>query len=178
MELRRELDLGAHDPLDAWKLANHLGIETASISDLRSDGVSSETVHHLTRVEPGVFSAGTVFRETRAVIIYNESHARTRTANSIAHEISHVVLEHEPSRHFIYGCRRWDATQENEADWLAGCLLVPGEAALRIARLGVPIPEAAERFGISHDLMRMRLNVSGAYLRVRRARAGRKRNST
>ena len=169
LELRQELGLDAHGRVSPWELAAHLGIEVASIADLgEGGGASREAIIHLTRVEPEVFSAGMVFRGTRALIIYNERHARTRTASSVGHEVSHVVLEHEPHAQVALGCRRWDGPQEAEADWLSGCILVPRPVAVRIAQLGTPISEAATAFGVSQDLMQMRLNVTGAIAQARR----------
>jgi Zn-dependent peptidase ImmA (M78 family) len=58
--------------------------------------------------------------------VVNERHSRTRLANSIAHELSHLLLSHPPSAGFDpLGNRDWHQEEEDEADWLAGCLLAP-----------------------------------------------------
>jgi len=53
------------------------------------------------------------------MIIFNSAHSVQRTANSIAHELSHVLLEHEPGGVLDDGVRRFPADDETEAD-LAG----------------------------------------------------------
>ena len=56
----------------------------------------------------------------------------------------------------------WDQEMEDEADLLAGVLLVPRDAALACARVGLPHAVGAARFGVSADLMRWRTDHSGA----------------
>jgi len=51
---------------------------------------------------------------------------------------------------------------EDEADLLAGVLLVQRDAALACARVGLPHAVGAVRFGVSADLMRWRTDHSGA----------------
>lgn len=67
------------------------------------------------------------------------------------------------------GCRIWNQTIEDEATWLAGCLLIPEPAALTIARGRWSVAEAARRFEVSEAMVRYRLNATGAAVRVQRA---------
>jgi Zn-dependent peptidase ImmA (M78 family) len=64
-----------------------------------------------------------------------------------------------------------DAEEEEEANWLAGCLLLPRPLLLREARRGATPPELAERYEVSEKMASFRLNASGVMLQVRRARA-------
>ena len=66
----------------------------------------------------------------------------------------------------FYGCRLWDQTVEDEATWLAGSLLLPVDAALAIARGGMSPSEAVAHSQVSEKMVRHRLNVTGAKLRV------------
>jgi Zn-dependent peptidase ImmA (M78 family) len=59
---------------------------------------------------------------------------------------------------------------EDEAQWLAGALLVTEDAALWIARSETPVPAGAAQFGVSESMINYRLNVTGARKRVARAR--------
>jgi hypothetical protein len=61
-----------------------------------------------------------------------------------------------------------DPAAEEEAKWLGPALLVPNEAALHILETRMPTPAATAFYGISGPLLQMRLNVSGARIRVRR----------
>ena len=68
------------------------------------------------------------------------------------------------------GCRRWNSEQEEEANWLAGALLISEEAALQIARSGEPLEEAAKRCRVSQAMITFRLNVTAAFRRVGQTR--------
>lgn len=175
-ETRAELGLGLHDRLDPRRLAEHLAIEVVSLSSMRRLGARDESVSHFLQGSGRTdFSAATVFVGTVRVIVENDGHADARRANSVAHELSHVLLEHEP--HSVTGndgTRRWLPQMEDEADWVAGTLLVPREAALAIARNGTPVVQAASLFGVSTELLTWRLNHTGATIQARRE-AGRRR---
>ena len=67
-------------------------------------------------------------------------------------------------------CRIWNQDVEDEATWLAGCLLISEGAALAIARGRWTIDEAASRFGASEKMVTYRVNATGAPKRVQRAR--------
>jgi len=162
LALRREVGAGPLDPVDVFKIANYLGAIVVSLSELRTDGARAESIYHFHSVEPKAFSALTVQRGERSLIIYNEVHAQGRIANSLAHESSHLALKHERPSGVVMGCRQWDGNQEGEADWLGGCILVPAQAACWVVQQGMTLARAAEHFGVSQQLMRMRLNLTGA----------------
>ena len=65
--------------------------------------------------------------------------------------------------------RAWDEDEEDEADWVAGALLVSDEAAVAIVRRGLSIRDASRLYGVSVRMMQFRINVTGARKRVERA---------
>ena len=171
--VRAELQLGVHDRRDSRRIASEYGIPVAPITDLVAEGADPASIHQLTVVDRGCFSAGMVLAGTSRLIIFNPSHADGRLANSVTHELAHLLLEHAPGPAIgLGGCRVWDAEMEAEADLLAGVLLVPRDAALACARIGLPHVIGAARFGVSTDLMRWRTDHTGA-ARQARAAAGR-----
>jgi len=175
IEIRNELGLSLSQPLNAYSLADHLGIPIVKLNDLRDQGASKTSIRQLTGRGRGEFSAVSVFDGTRCLIVVNESHAPTRLSNTITHELSHLILGHEPSSPIgMGGCRKWDEVQEDEANWLAGELLVPRVTALAIARRQVDVKMAARRLGISEKLLKWRLNHSGASKQAERERANRR----
>lgn len=124
------------------------------------------------------FSAATIYlgRYKRAIIL-NPAHANTRQGNSLCHEVSHIVLEHEAEAPLSEGGRRgWNPRQEREADWLAGCLLIPGDAARAAGIEGHSDAEVAATFGVSVALATWRMRMTGArvvasrWQRLRQAR--------
>jgi Zn-dependent peptidase ImmA (M78 family) len=168
-ETRRELGLGALDPLDPLALAAHLDVPVLALSELAAD---APDVLYLLNVEPKSFSATTVFDGARRLIVHNDGHALARRNSNITHEISHALLLHEPKPALDHrGCRYWDQGAEDEANWLAGALLVPADAALAVARGWRSEQEAMEHFGVSEQMLEWRLNATGARKRVQRARS-------
>jgi Zn-dependent peptidase ImmA (M78 family) len=165
-EVRRELGLGALDP---FALATHLDVPVAKLSDLQADAPAAR---HLLEVEPEAFSAVTVFDGRRRRIVYNDRHSIGRQNSSVGHEAGHRLLLHEPRPAVDHrGCRLWDQDVEDEADWLAGVILISEDAALAVARGWMTEEDAAVHFGVSAQMLTWRLNVTGARKCVERARA-------
>lgn len=169
LEVRADLSLQPIDPLDPRALADFLAIRVLGLDDLRELVRDEASVRHFLDVAPSDLSALTVYAGPARLIVVNPRHSSRRKASSIAHELAHVLLEHEPSPNALSrGCRTWHNVSEEEADWAAGALLVPRPAALHIARSGTADTPAASRYGVSVELMRWRLNQTGARLQARR----------
>jgi hypothetical protein len=160
LETRAELKLVALDPFDPTRLAEHFAIDTVPIDVFRSR--HPEAVRQLVEVEPTVFSAATVFFGSKRTIVYNPQHSPRRHANTMAHELAHVLLEHEPAPLFDAAWKRhWCPVNEQEADYLAGALLVPRSAVAPIMELvGDSVGDAARHFGISANLMYARIEAA------------------
>lgn len=182
LEIRGELGLRVQDRLDPWVLAEHYGLPVVSLEDLVASGADPASIRHFINGDGrSDFSAATVFRGHARLIIANPAHSLGRRANSIVHEVSHVVLEHEPGEILgLGGCRVWNPAAEEEADWLAATLLLPRDAALMVARRGADPAAAADHFGVSLALLEWRLNHTGARSQVARElrRYGRRPSSS
>jgi len=161
LSLRAELGLKVTDRLDPLALAAHLEIPVISLTELRLDGASNQSVSRLMGRTSG-FSALTICEGTRRLIVYNPRHPTTRRANSVVHEVGHIVLEHPPAPALgDGGCRYWDTQLEAEADWQAGALLVPRDGAFAWLRAGGTLGDGAVNFGVSQALFRWRVNHTG-----------------
>ncbi|MEU7692550.1 ImmA/IrrE family metallo-endopeptidase [Microbispora hainanensis] len=169
-EVRAELRLRHADRLDPLLLAEHLGIPVIPLSEYGSD--APQACAEFSGGEMFAFSAVTVFRGKRRIIVHNDYQPLGRQSNNIVHEASHGLLHHPPTPALdARGCRDWSKDIEDEASWLAGVLLIPEEAALFIASEGLSEDAAAERFGVSVQLVRWRMNMTGAHKRIARRRA-------
>jgi Zn-dependent peptidase ImmA (M78 family) len=175
-EMRAELELTAFDPLDPWALAEHLAIPVWRLSDYQA--AIPEAARLLAGAEQGAFSAMVAFVGHHRVVIHNDAHAITRQRADIAHELAHAILLHEP--HVVRDGKApgFDQAQEDEAGWLGGVLLVTEEACLAACRRNMAIGDAATSMGVSEDLMRWRINATGARKRVARARDARRNSNT
>jgi uncharacterized protein DUF955 len=168
--VRSDLGLGLLDRLDCFALAEGWGIPVVSLGELREDGASEVSIRRLLSPEAG-FSATTVVVGPRRLIVYNPRQEPGRKANSLAHELAHVILEHEAAPAIgVGGCRHWDGRQEAEADWLGGALLVPRAGALEWMLESGDIDAGASNFGVSLALFRWRINHTGVVRQVEKLR--------
>lgn len=160
-EIRREVALGDDVAFDPWALAELYGIPVYALCELPEFGCSARAIDQLS--SGPIFSAALVPLGSARLIIENDKHALVRRRASMAHEMSHLVLEHEFLEAILTddGCRNWDRASEAEATWLAGEILVPFEAAKRAALAGVTDELVARTYGVSPAYARMRMNVTG-----------------
>lgn len=160
LEVRVEVGSEPTDPIDPRAIAALYGFQIMALSQL---GISV-----------GLFGVGRLFTADHwsgalvsdgrsAVIIENDFHPWGRRNATVAHEVSHILLEHPLQSHVTYE-RRCGAGKdfEDEADSLAGELLIPAEAARQAARRRASDGEVANYFGVSVPFARWRMNVSGA----------------
>jgi hypothetical protein len=168
--VRGDLGLGLLDRLDCFALAEAWGIPVVSLGELREDGASEASIRRLLSPEAG-FSATTIVVEPRRLIVYNPRQEPGRKANSLAHELAHVILEHDAAPAIgVGGCRHWDGRQEAEADWLGSALLVPRAGALAWMLENDDIEAGASNFGVSIALFRWRINHTGVVRQVEKLR--------
>ncbi len=66
--------------------------------------------------------------------------------------------------------RSYDPKQEEEANWLGWCLLLPSEALLRAARAEDSTTQIAQTYGVSEQLVTYRLRMTGVVKRLHRRR--------
>ena len=161
---RQDMGLSSHDPLCPRKLAHHLEIPLISLVNFMTD--IPDAVSYLHGPGQNEFSAVTIFNGMEKIILFNDAHSPKRQAADISHELSHIILQHPPKPPIgPDGSRHYDLEIEEEANWLGPALLVSDEAAVWIARNRMSIAAASDFFGVSEDLVRMRVNVCGAYRR-------------
>jgi hypothetical protein len=170
-EYRRELGLTPISALDPRALAIHLGILIWTPADI--PGLDPECVRHLTARDS--WSAATLRDGRESLIIINSGHPLTRQNNSIAHEIGHVVLRHEPAKMYVTPdgltmMSEYNPMHEEEAAWFAGAVLVPRDALLDFIKRGIDNGAAAKLMGVSPRLLEMRRRRTGVDVQLSRQR--------
>lgn len=161
---RKTLRLEKHAPLCSYILAKHLGVKLLTPKEI--NGLSTSDINLLLKTDSDSWSAATLSNNKSNIIIYNSSHAKTRQANDIMHELSHIIIRHKPqmthhSEKIGILLRQYDKMHEEEADCLAATLLLPKEALFKIKFSRKSVAIAAKQYGVSKQLMQMRLGTSG-----------------
>lgn len=161
---RRDLKLPKYARLDPRDLARHIGVDVWMPEHIA--GLGTQVLTQLLHVDPDSWSAVTLTVGQVSVVIINSSHPDTRQNNSLAHEVSHLILKHQPAQAFVTPdgmmvMNEYNRVHEEEANCLAATLLVPREGLLHLLSMRWSDGRIAVHFGISMDLLRMRKNLTG-----------------
>lgn len=163
--LRAALSLSTSMPLTGIQLSKHLQVKVSSASQISQ--IPDEVRQQLWEADNGSWSAFTISHPTKGkCVFYNPTHSRGRHESNVLHEMSHLICGHPPSK-FIsfencdFSLRTCRPEQEQEADWLGGCLKLPRESLLWALRKGMTNQEIAAYFITSLDMVQFRRNVTG-----------------
>lgn len=158
-EEREGLGLASQDPLDPYALAREHGIRIFALSELRGSDLSEQALAHFFEDTRGTFSAALIPLGTARIILDNDSHAKVRRRASIAHELGHHLLEHafDASLTGADHARVIDQAKEKQANFIAGELLVPDQAAYAAAKSRWTNLQVAQRYGVSEQFAQMRM---------------------
>lgn len=176
--VRERQGLRSNQPVSLEQAAKEMGVRIVATDEL----VDCSRLEELEELQPGAFSAAT-FRLPGGgyVIVYSPLSLAGRRRSDQAHELAHIILDDEVRTVERFGTMQFltcDAEQEEEeANWLGGCLLLPRPLLLKAAKEGLSPSEIAKRFEVSEPMARFRLNASGVLVRVSRDRALRRRNA-
>ena len=160
-DVRTELGMKAAQSVEPEVLAKLLGIEVRAGDEL----IPRERFSELENIQPDSFSACTLRPSPdRLVVVYNPLSAESRRRSDVAHELAHALLDHDLSRVERLGDVTFlscDPTQEEEASWLSGCLLLPRTLLLAEVRRGSGAKDIAKKYGVSEMMAQYRLDVTG-----------------
>ena len=171
-EYRQTLHVPIDMALDPGALAALLRVRVTTPEELPA--LSAASCRQLIEIDAASWSAVTVSQGSAHLVVLNSSHSPARRASSLAHELAHIILNHV-SDQVQLSCEgllfrtTFDKEQEQEADWLGGCLLVPREGLLRMCLRLRSHVALAEHFRVSEQLMAWRLRMTGVEKQVRRS---------
>ena len=177
IKVRRHQGLAPTAPLSPFVLARELGVEVIEPAALKE--LLEDVGRRLVGQHSDCWSAITIPGKRRPLIVYNPSHSAARQNSDLTHELAHLFLGHKPTMLFMdpnadLALRTHDKAQEEEANWLAGCLLLPREVLLNIKATRLSDDSACRQYGVSTKMLAYRMNVSGVNLQQRRSAAWRK----
>ena len=173
VEYRRRLGLKQDDPLSADCLARHLSVTVWSVADVVSLGVEDLAI--LSDEADGSWSALTMRIGMDNLVIYKPVSSEGRRNNVVMHELSHIVLGHDLADACIMDDGslvpgNFNQDQEDEADWLAGTLLLPRPALISLRRRRIPDQAACRQYLVSQEMLTWRLRMTGVDFQLARSR--------
>jgi len=173
--MRVELGIEAHGPLPARRLAEHLNVAVIAPHDI--SGMPADALKQLTETDRYGWSAVSFTIDGSTTIIQNAGNSSGRQSSDLMHELSHIILGHEPSQLILsesgeIAMRSFNEKQEDEANWLAGTLLLPRAALVRCIARRLSSSAIANEYVVSEKLVTYRRGVTGVDLQHARRRAG------
>jgi hypothetical protein len=169
IELRKALGIKPSHPLPGLTLAEYLKVKVLYPNDIPA--LDPASLNCLLKGHESEWSGVAVNVDTQILVIINNSHSLARQESTIMHELSHIICEHPMGefRPLDSGImlRDFNKEHENEADWLGGCLQLPGVALYYKHKDGLSHQEIAEKFNASIDMVRYRMNMCGIEKRKR-----------
>lgn len=170
--VRADLALQPADPLPLDNAARARGVNVVSAADL----VAAERLADLERIQAYSFSACTFVIDGGFVIVFNPLRSEPRRRRDVAHELSHLLLEHELTEiREVAGVpfRTCRADQEEEATTLGGTLLLPRPLLLKAVAGGMGVEDVASAYAVTLEMARFRLNTTGVARQIERTRSRR-----
>jgi Zn-dependent peptidase ImmA (M78 family) len=171
---RAELKLSKFAPLDAFKLAEHLDVLVAGISEVLP---ASEIKKLNKSSSQDKFSALLMKNvDNDPLIIHNDSDSKFRQQSNIMHELAHFICGHEIPEEIINlnlpgNLRYFNQVHEEEAKYLGSCLQITKVGLLWKTKHRHTLEEISEYYCASIDMVRFRLNASGV-LAIRNQQRG------
>jgi Zn-dependent peptidase ImmA (M78 family) len=110
----------------------------------------------------------------RKIVVVNPIRGRGRQNSDIAHELSHIILEHDLSEvRELAGMpfRTCKPEEEEEATALGGTLLLPRELLVSAARRGASVDAIADQYSVTVEMARFRYNTTGVGKQVAMTRS-------
>lgn len=163
-ERREAFGLSCRDRLEPKKFLQSIGIIVWTPEDIPDlePAYLSQLVEH----DPDSWSGITLKEGAATAIIINSAHHVNRQTSTLMHEWAHIELRHRPSRadrseSGLLLLSDYPREFEEEADWLAGAILAPRDGLLQHLRAEHDETSVARHFGISDDLARWRIRMTG-----------------
>lgn len=168
--VRRQRGMQPWEPLSARSLAEDLRAVVITPQDLPT--LSPDACDRLLSNHNDIWSAITISSDP-PLIIYNPKHSLGRQNSDLMHEVAHLLMEHVPGTVYIdpkskLVLRHYDPEQEEQANWLAGCLLLPRAALLKIKQCRWSNEEVCKKYLVSSKMLTYRMNTSGVNIQYGR----------
>jgi IrrE N-terminal-like domain len=180
LALRRHLHLRIDDVLDPYQLVGFVGLRLVALESVCKH-LPKDLVRQLRERGAKSWSGGIHGRplpDGTRICILNSCHNALRLKTTLMEEIAHIHLGHSPSGLLRSDdglrMRSYDKQQEQDAYGVGAAALIPWGALFPSINKGASIEELAERYELSAEVVRYRIQITGAHtLYKSRQRTGR-----
>jgi Zn-dependent peptidase ImmA (M78 family) len=157
---KRCLGVPASAALDPWAAATRAGIRV--LGNEYFQGLDHEIREPLTVASASWSGGALAVGDDDYLVILNPLHDRVRQRTTLAEELTHIVMGHEPSLlDAVLGTRTHNPEVERQAYEVGGAMLLPyGQLFWRVKRKA-PCTSVAEEYEVSESFVRYRINRCG-----------------
>lgn len=118
------------------------------------------------------WSAFTLRKSERHLIVFNPSQSEPRINSVCMHELSHIILGHKLhdagiSDEGLLVPSNYHKEQEDAADWLGGTLLLPRPALLSLRERKLSDPDIKIEYQVSQQMITWRFRMTGVDVQLR-----------
>lgn len=171
VEFRRQFGLADDAALPADRLATELGVVVWSVPNVK--GLSELSKKILSDPSDMSWLAFTLRMGARHLVVHKPVPTAGRRNSIIMHELAHIILGHQLAETYLLDDGslvpgHFSQDQEDEADWLAGTLLLPRVALISIRTRGLSDSMACEDHLVTLDMLKWRLRMTGVDYQLKR----------
>lgn len=170
LQARLDMNLTPMAAVDPWAYSESLGVVVLAFNALK---LTQNHCDQLLIKDEESWSGLTLKEGGTHFVVVNPSHTVERQRNTLVHELSHIQLGHVPGRVDISASglmllSDYPDDQEQEADWLAGAILLPRDALHHHRSRGLTSSKIAALYGVSQQLSDWRLRMTGVEAQLKR----------
>ena len=162
---RAELNISKFDPLDAFKLAEHLLVQVFTVDEIFEDNESDMRYAVLSNKEK--FNAMWMPNsDGEKIIIHNSNHSCKRQQSNLMHELAHIIRGHEIPDEAAIMCRQFNLPyinplHEQEAKFLGGCLQLTRPGLQWALKNNLSYEQISDYYTASKEMVNYRIKISG-----------------
>ncbi|MGF7041665.1 Zn-dependent peptidase ImmA (M78 family) [Mucilaginibacter lappiensis] len=162
---RKDLGISKFDPLDAFKLAEHLQVDVFTVDEIFGDQTDHPDYSRM--IDPDKFSAmWTPNVHGEKIIIHNDRHSRFRQQSNLMHELAHIIRKHTvPPESAVlcaqFGLHYFNPVHEQEAKYLGGCLQITRPGLQWGLKHLATVEGISDHFCASVDMVKYRIGITG-----------------
>jgi Zn-dependent peptidase ImmA (M78 family) len=169
IRVRVSMGLRDIDPIDPRKVCEHYEIALIKLSTLPE--TNTDRYAAVRDGSQKFYSGHTFTRNGQRVIVYNDFDSAYRQNSTISHELAHCFLNHANTRlRSETGDRKHVKMEEAQAAALSGYLLMTNAACWHVVSQNLQ-HTAQTVYGVSPDMLELRLRKSGVRKRLASSRA-------